>query len=77
MLPAGFLRSCPTQLPAGLRGFQELTRLEKTVERDGVPFVVVQALYKGTLTYLTLDCPRLKLKIDVLPFENNSLQRLV
>lgn len=55
----------------------ELTRVEKTIERDGVPYVVVQEFYKGTFTYLTLDCPRLKRKIDRLPFEHNDLVRVV
>jgi hypothetical protein len=55
----------------------ELTRVEKTIERDGVPFVVVREFYKGTLIYMTLDCPRLKRKIEQLRFEHNDLLRVV
>jgi hypothetical protein len=55
----------------------ELTRVEKTIERDGVPYVVVREFYKGTLIYMTLDCPRLKRKLDHLPFVLNDLIRVV
>ncbi len=56
---------------------RELTRVEKRIERDGIPYVVVHALYKGTLTYMTLDCPRLKRKIDRLPLDLDDLLRVV
>ena len=55
----------------------ELTRVEKTIERDGVPYVIVREFYKGTLIYMTLDCPRLKRKLDRLPFVHNDLIRVV
>lgn len=55
----------------------KLTRVEKTIERDGVPFVVVREFYKGTLIYMTLDCPQLKRKIDRLPFGHTDLLRIV